>query len=335
MRSLRFPVSASAGGYSLIDMMHPGPPRCPATLPPMRVLRADALLMLVAIVWGIGFVIQRTAMETIGPMTFTAVRLLIGMASMLPLLLVARRLQPATLKKTSRRKLLLGLVGAGTAMCLGAVLQQTGLVHTTAGVAGFITGLYVVFVPLLGLLVGYFVRWTTWSAVAVATGGLYLLSVHGQPTVNLGDILVLLGSIAWAAQVLITGWLAVRCDPVRIALFQTAFAGFITLGFAIPWEQPEIAAVLTLWPEFLFSGVLAVGAAFLLQIIAQQDAPPAHTAVLLAMEAVFGALAGWAFLAEELSPTQITGCLLMFLGIVLAQLRPPRPLERGGTESTA
>ncbi len=291
--------------------------------------------MLVAIIWGVGFVIQRTAMETVGPVTFTAVRLLVGMASMMPLLLIARRLQPAHIKPTSRKKLLLGLTGAGAAMCFGAVLQQAGLVHTTAGIAGFITGLYVVFVPLLGLFVGYFVRWTTWSAVAVATGGLYLLSVHGQPTLNPGDALVLLGSIAWATQVLIIGWLAVRCDPVRIAIFQTAFAGFVTLCFAIPWEQPELATVISLWPEFLFSGVLAVGAAFLLQIIAQQDAPPAHTAVLLAMEAVFGALAGWAFLCEELSPTQIVGCLLMFIGIVLAQLRPPRPLERAAPNASA
>jgi drug/metabolite transporter (DMT)-like permease len=236
------------------------------------------------------------------------------------------------MKRTSRGKLLLALTGAGLAMCFGAVLQQAGLVHTTAGIAGFITGLYVVFVPLLGLVVGYFVRWTTWSAVAVATAGLYLLSVHGQPTLNPGDLLVLLGSIAWATQVLIIGWLALRCDPVRIAVYQTAFAGVVTLGVAIPWEQPELAAVLLLWPEFLFSGVLAVGAAFLLQIIAQQDAPPAHAAVLLAMEAVFGALAGWAFLSEELSATQLVGCLLMFIGIVLAQLRPPRPLEQDSIE---
>jgi drug/metabolite transporter (DMT)-like permease len=141
--------------------------------------------------------------------------------------------------------------------------------------------------------------------------------------------LVLLGSIAWAAQVLITGWLAVRCDPVRIAIFQTAFAGLLTLGIALSWEQPEIAGLLDIWPELLFSGVLAVGAAFLIQIIAQQDAPPAHTAVILALEAVFGAIAGWAFLNEMLSPIQVLGCIVMFVGIVLAQLRPPRGLEDG------
>ena len=295
----------------------------------MKILRADALLLLVAIIWGVGFVIQRMAMESVGPVTFTGVRLLIGTLSMLPLIPLARRLAPATLKPVSRQKLLLGMIGAGLAMSAGAVLQQAGLVHTSAGIAGFITGLYVVFVPILGLFLGYFVRWTTWAAVLVATAGLYLLSVQGQPTLNPGDGLVLLGSIAWAAQVLITGWLAVRCDPVRIAIIQTAFAGLLTLGIALSWEQPEIAGLLDIWPELLFSGVLAVGAAFLIQIIAQQDAPPAHTAVILALEAVFGAIAGWAFLNEVLSPIQVLGCIVMFVGIVLAQLRPPRGLEDG------
>lgn len=301
----------------------------------MQVLRADALLLLVAIIWGVGFVIQRTAMESVGPVTFTGVRLLIGTVSMLPLLPLAGRLAPKLTKPVSRRHLLLGLTGAGLAMSFGAVLQQAGLVYTTAGIAGFITGLYVVFVPLLGLLVGYFVRWTTWAAVLVATGGLYMLSVQGQPALNPGDGLVLLGSVAWAAQVLIIGWLALRCDPVRIAIFQTCFAGVLTLAIAIPWEQPEFAALISIWPELLYSGVLAVGAAFLIQIIAQQDAPPAHAAVLLALEAVFGAWAGWAFLNEQLTGTQIVGCLVMFVGIVLAQLRPPRPLESRASEPEA
>lgn len=298
----------------------------------MRVLRADALLLLVAIIWGVGFVIQRMAMETVGPITFTGVRLLIGTISILPLLPLAKRLSPATLRPVSRQKLLFGMIGAGLAMAAGSVLQQAGLVYTSAGIAGFITGLYVVFVPILGLFIGYFVRWTTWAAVLVATAGLYLLSVQGQTMLNPGDGLVLLGSIAWAAQVLITGWLAVRCDPVRIALFQTAFAGLLTLGIAISWEQLEISALLGIWPELLYSGVLAVGAAFLIQVIAQQNAPPAHAAVLLALEAVFGAIAGWAFLNEILSPIQLLGCVVMLAGIVLAQLRTPRGLEDGRME---
>ena len=292
----------------------------------MRVFRADALLLLVALIWGVGFVIQRTAMDTIGPITFTGVRLLIGSLSMLPLLPLAAKMAPKNPRPTSKSALLLGLCAAGMAMSLGAVLQQAGLVYTSAGIAGFITGLYVVFVPLLGLLVGYFVRWTTWAAVLLATGGLYLLSVQGQSTPNIGDLLVLLGAVAWGAQFLIIGWLAVRADPVRIAIFQTTFAGVLVLLAAVLWESPDPAAILAIWPEFLYSGVLAVGAAFLIQIIAQQDAPPAHAAVILAMEAVFGALAGWAFLSEQLTLTQLIGCAVMLVGILLAQLRPPRAM---------
>lgn len=294
----------------------------------MRVFRADALLLLVAVIWGVGFVIQRMAMDAVGPVTFTGIRFLIGTISMLPLIPLAKRLSPPRMRPVSRGHLLLGLVGAGLAMTLVAVLQQAGLVHTTAGIAGFITGLYVVFVPIIGLLIGYFVRWTTWTAVLVATGGLYLLSVEGQPSLNPGDLLLLAGAAAWAVQFLILGWLAVRCDPVRVTIFQTAFAGILTLIAAMVWENPNVAAIFSIWPEFLYSGILAVGAAFLIQIIAQQDAPPAHAAVLLAFEAVFGAIAGWAFLSEELEPIQLIGCVLMFTGIVFAQLRPPRPLEK-------
>ena len=292
----------------------------------MRTIRADALLMLGAIICGVGFVVHRTANESVGPITFSGARFLLGAILLVPLLRYGTRLSTSPRLPASRSSLMLGMLGAGLAMTIGGVLQQIGLVYTSAGIAGFITGLYVIFVPLIGLLIGYFVRWSTWLAVVVAMLGLYLLTVEGQPSLNIGDLYILFATVAWAAQVLIIGWLALRADPIRIAIVQNSMAAVILTILAFILEEPDLHALSSIWPELLYSGGLAVGLAFLLQIIAQQHAPPAHAAVLLAMEAVFAALAGWAFLSETLHPIQLIGCILMFIGIVLAQLRPPRPM---------
>lgn len=293
----------------------------------MRVLRADAFLLLVALIWGVGFVVQRTAMETVGPLTFTAARFLVGALVLVPMLVLASRLMPPTPRPAERRHIVLALIGAGVSLALGGAFQQWGLVHTSAGEAGFITGLYVVFVPLLGIMVGYLVRWTVWVAVAVAVVGMWLLSVQGKAHFNVSDLLVLAATIPWAIQVLIVGWLALRLDAATIAVTQTGIAAVLTLVTAVIIEQPSTGPILSLWPELLYSGGLAVGVAFFLQTLGQQDAPPAHTAVLISMEAVFGAIAGWYWLSEQLTGTQLVGCVLMFAAILIAQAKPARSMR--------
>ena len=285
------------------------------------------MLLLVAIIWGFGFVVQRTAMETVGPMTFTAVRFLIGAAVLVPLVGWGRRFTPPHRSPAHRWKFFVVMALAAGSMAAGGILQQVGLVYTSAGVAGFITGLYVVIVPLLGLCIGYFVRGTTWTAAIIATVGLYLLSVQGQHSINPGDGLVLAGAVAWSVQLLAVGWLAMRHNPVMVTIIMTGAAGVLALVVAIPLEHPTLHSIISAGPELAYSGPLAVGLAFLLQVVAQRHAPPAHAAVILAFEAVFGALAGWALLQEYLSGIQIIGCSLMFAGILLSQLRPPKPLQ--------
>ena len=299
---------------------------------PSRVLRADAILLIVALIWGLGFVVQKTAMggdDPIGPMSFAASRLLLGGIFLLPLLLLGKRLCPARVapKHLRRRALLM----AGVLLAAGAILQQWGLVYTDAGVAGFVTGLYVVFVPLLGLCVGYRVHGTTWVAAMLALLGMYLLSVSGRGEINPGDLLVLGGAVCWAAQVLVIGWIAPAMDPIRLALGQNLIAGVLASVAAIVIEAPSLSHVWAVAWELAYSGPIAIGIAFFLQILAQRHAPPAHTAILLATEAVFGALAGWALLNEQFTTAMLWGCGAVLTAMVVAQFKRPATMPTAAT----
>ena len=286
----------------------------------------EACLLLAAVIWGAGFVAQKLGMEHIGPWSFTGFRYAIAAICMLPLLLWPRHghsdpHDPPS-NHSSWRNILLGGGAAGLMIAIGGVLQQTGIEQTSAGNAGFITGLYVILVPMLGLFIGYVVRATVWVGAALAILGLYLLSIQGVEQVNTGDLLVFLGTFAWATQVLIIGWASPRCDPIRLAIIQTSAAALITLiAAAIVEGLSWHAAWEARWP-LLYSGILATSVAFTLQIIAQKHTPPALAAILLSLEAVFAAAAGWLLLQEQLEAIQLAGCGLMLGGILISQLNP-------------
>jgi len=288
------------------------------------ILKADAMLLLVAVIWGVGFVVQKTAMsgaDPIGPLTFAGTRLLIGGIILLPLLLVARRWRPTRLASSGQQWK--AMAGAGALLAGGGMLQQWGLVYTEAGVAGFVTGLYVVLVPLLGLFIGYRVSRNTWVATALAVVGMYLLSVTGRPALNPGDLLVLGGAVCWAAQVLVIGWIAPRMCPVKLAVGQNLIGGLLATAVAVMVETTTAAQLQTVLWELAYAGPLAIGLAFFLQILAQRDAPPAHTAILLSMEAVFGAIAGAALLQERLTGIMLLGCAVVLVAMLVAQRKPP------------
>ena len=287
-----------------------------------KILKADVLLLILAIIWGSGFIAQKLPMDLIGPMTFITIRLLLGAVFLVPFLLL-RRSTPKS-EFPGWRKLWPGLLGVIAMVFLGTWLQQVGLVTTEAGTAGFITGLYVIFTPVLGLFIGYRVRGLTWLATIIAVIGLFMLTVAGRPSVNAGDLLILLSAIAWAGQILFVGWLAPKVDALLLTVIQLGGAGLLCLAIT-PFFEPFVLEIILQckWP-LLYSGLVASGLAFLLQAAAQQDAPPAHAAILISLESVFAVLAGWLMLNEELSPVQFVGCGIMFFAIILAQIKPPR-----------
>jgi drug/metabolite transporter (DMT)-like permease len=282
--------------------------------------KADALLLLAAAIWGAAFVAQRFAMRHLGPLGFNGVRFALGALALLPLIPLRRLSNDA---QRGRLYLAGGLL-AGTVLFVGATLQQIGLVYTTAGKGGFITGLYVVFVPILGLFVGHRTTLPTWLGVGLATAGLYLLSVSRRLEVNLGDALVLACALVWAVHVLLMTRFSPRTDPILLAAVQSGATAVLSLLAALAFERNTLAGMLAAKWAILYGGLCSVGVAYTLQVIGQRATPPAHAAILLSFEAVFAALAGGLLLGEVLGRRERLGCALMLVGIIVSQVRRAR-----------
>lgn len=291
-------------------------------------LASDALLLLTAAIWGFAFTAQRVGMEHVGPFTFNGVRFLLGAAVLVPLVLRARNAQlpeQASRPKASVRAYAVGGLLAGCALFAGASLQQVGLVYTTAGKAGFITGLYVVFVPLLGLFAGQRPGAGTWLGAVAAAAGMYLLSINESFSVNsigYGDALVLGCAVCFALHVLLIGYLAPRLESITLSCLQFGWCGALSLVTAAVVEDVAWSGIAAAGLPILYGGLFSVGVAYTLQVVAQRKAKPTHAAILLSMESVFAALGGYLFLGEVMSGRAVFGCALMLSGMLASQLRP-------------
>ncbi len=281
--------------------------------------KANLLLLIAAVIWGFSFVAQRVGMRYVGPLTFNGVRFALGAAALIPLLMWERKNGPRAADGGDRALVLKGGVVAGLVLFMGATLQQYGVVYTTAGKAGFITGLYVVFVPLLGLLVGQKTGRFVWAGALTAAVGLYLLSAKGIVGIDPGDGLVLLSALFWATHVLVIGRLSRRVAPVRLAVTQFTVVSILSLVGAVLFETIELATLRAAAIPILYGGLLTVAVAYTLQVVAQRRAQPAHAAIILSFESVFAVLGGWLVLSEGLSVRALIGCALMLAGILLAQ----------------
>ncbi len=287
-----------------------------------EVLQTNALLLLIALIWGFGFVAQRLGMEHVGPFTFNGIRFILGGLCLLPL---AMRSQRATL--LPGHKAINPLIAGGCAgalLFIAATLQQAGLLYTTAGKAGFITGIYVVFIPLFGLLLGKRSNVGTWFGVGLAMAGLYLLSVNETLQLNFGDILELAGALFWALHVIALAYLSPRTSPVRLAMIQFYICGACSLVVAVLFESMSLESIRAAYLALLYSSFISVGAGYTLQVVALQKANPTHAAILMSMEAPFAALGGWLFLQEILTPRAMVGSGLMLAAILITQLWPKR-----------
>lgn len=288
-----------------------------------QTLKSDSFLLLAAVIWGFAFVAQRVGMEYVGPFGFNGVRFALGGLALLPLLFRNGWRNSETSSRDggaySFPRLGGGLL-AGLVLFCGASFQQVALVYTTAGNAGFITGLYVVLVPIIGMALGHRTHAGTWFGAALAAVGLYLLSVVEPWTISPGDLLVLIGAFFWAGHVHLIGWLSPRQDPLKIAFLQYAACAGLSLIVAAAIEHNTLSRYLAAAIPILYGGVLSVGVAYTLQVVAQKHARPAHAAIILSLEAVFAAIGGWIILGETLTARAITGCALMFCGMLLSQL---------------
>ena len=278
-------------------------------------------MLITAVIWGSTFVAQAMGMEHIGPLLYTGLRFLLGALVILPLVLLTRSHTDSSERKFSRQ-MIIGSLVLGTVLTLGINLQQIGLLFTSVTNSGFITGLYVILVPVFGLFIGMRTGIGTWAGALVALVGMLLLSVNDDYSVAPGDWLQLFGAACWAAHVLLVGALASRYDPIRVAFLQFLVCAVISLVLALIFEQLDWQNIVLAMPAILYGGLLAVGIGFTLQVVAQKDAITSHAAIILSLEAVFAALAAWLFLGETLSLRGFVGCALMLSGMLLAQLAP-------------
>jgi drug/metabolite transporter (DMT)-like permease len=293
----------------------------------LTTLGADSLLLAAAIIWGTGFVAQNLGSKHLSAFAFTGLRFTAGTLLLLPLLAFAP--WPTHVDRaTSRRATLRGGLFAGLIMLCAANVQQFGLASTTASNGAFITSLYVVFVPFIGLFAKQKLGWPIWCGVVLAAVGLALLGIEPGFTINAGDPWVLLCALLWAFHVAVVGKYSRDAEPIRLSLIQLGMTGVVALSIASARGEVTAAAVDDAKWALIYGAVLPVAVAFTLQVIAQRKAPPTHTALILSLESVFGMASGIAFLGERPNMQKYIGAALMLAGVVVSQvIRPKAVLE--------
>lgn len=284
-------------------------------------MKNNILLVLTALIWGCAFVAQSVGMDFVGPFTFNMARFLIGAIVLLPVIWFMDRQRKTGAEKGAGQKILIiGGICCGIALAVASTLQQWGILFTTVGKAGFITAMYIVIVPLLGIFIGKKVRPLIIGCVAIAVVGFYFLCMTESLRLGLGDFLVLLCAIAFSIHILVIDHFSPKVDGVKMSAIQFLTAAIISAVPTLLWEQPVFTEILQAWQPVLYAGVMSCGVAYTLQIIAQKNADPTVASLLLSLESVFSVLAGWVLLGQGLSLKEMFGCVLIFCAIILAQL---------------
>ena len=284
-------------------------------------MKNNILLVLTALIWGCAFVAQSVGMDYVGPFTFNMARFLIGAIVLLPVIwFMDRQRKTGAEKGAGQKTLIIGGICCGIALAVASTLQQWGILFTTVGKAGFITAMYIVIVPLLGIFIGKKVRPLIIGCVAIAVVGFYFLCMTESLRLGLGDFLVLLCAIAFSIHILVIDHFSPKVDGVKMSAIQFLTAAIISAVPTLLWEQPVFTEILQAWQPVLYAGVMSCGVAYTLQIIAQKNADPTVASLLLSLEYVFSVLAGWVLLGQGLSLKEMFGCVLIFCAIILAQL---------------
>lgn len=285
-----------------------------------QIIKSNLFLLLAAAIWGLAFVAQRIGAQYVGSFTFNGIRFALGSLSLIPLILFSRCNSKSKIDNKPARVLPAGVI-AGTILFMGATLQQLGLVETSAGKAAFITGLYIVIVPLSGIFLKHRLSVTSWCGVAIATIGLYFLSVTENFSIVRGDLLELAGAFFWAGHILVIDYFTKRIEPLKLCLIQFLTCSFLSMAAALFYESITLSGIKQAIIPILYGGVFSVGIAYTLQAVGQKHAKPAHAAIILSLESVFASLGGWLILQENLGFRGYMGCLLMLTGMLLSQLQ--------------
>ena len=301
-------------------------------------VRNSLLLLLTATIWGTAFVAQSVGMDYVGPFTFTFARSIIGGIVLIPCIWFLRQWKAKNnmeaLEQEEGNPIVtkvewIGGIFCGIALFAASNFQQIGISYTTVGKAGFITALYVIIVPIMGLFFKKKVSLVIWLCVFLSVIGLYLLCMtEGSFTLAYGDLLVLICAILFSVHIMVIDYFSPKGDGVVMSCIQFFVCGLLSGIVMLFVENPEIGNMLAAKGPILYAGVLSSGVAYTLQIVGQKDMNPTIASLILCLESVVSALAGWLILKEALSSREIFGCVLMFAAIVLAQMPIPAKRKR-------
>lgn len=285
---------------------------------------SNCMLLLTALIWGFAFAAQSDAMEHIGPFTFNMLRNIIAGVFLIPCIAIIRKLQKnkdTSIKKyKSKKQMLTGGVLCGILLFISSSFQQIGIIYTSAGKSGFITALYIIIVPILGIFFKKKISKKVWLSAIIAVIGFYLLCINAEFSINIGDLLTLACALFFSFHILIVDYYSPRVEGVVLSCIQFFVCGILSLLFTFIFEKPNMPAILNAWVPILYAGVLSSAVGYTLQILAQNNTEPTIASLIMSLESVFAALAGWLILNETLGAKELAGCCLVFTGIVITQL---------------
>ena len=298
----------------------------------MTRLQANSLLLLSGAIWGAGFVAQSTAMEAIGPLWFIGLRFALAALVAAPLALWEHRKAQAPMPKSSLRNFL----WIGLALFAGAVTQQVGLLSTSVTNSGFLTGLYVVFVPVLSVI---FLRrkphWIIWPGALMATFGIFLLSGGHLAGLSNGDFLTITCAVFWAIQLILVGQFSASTGrPMAISLVQFSVCAVLGCAAGAVFEPLNLAAVTNALPEILYAGIFSSGVGFICQVVGQRYTTAPQAAIFLSSEALFAALFGVLLLGETIAPIGYAGCAIIFAAMLIVEIAPELGKSRRAAAGT-
>ena len=286
-------------------------------------IKGNVILMITALIWGTAFVAQSVGMDYVGPFTFITARYIIGGVFLLPCIYLLDKMNKKTVTESSyndKKTLLVAGTLCGIALFTASCFQQIGIQYTTVGKSGFITSLYIVIVPLLGILFKKKVSAKVWISVVISLIGLYLLCMNEDFSISRGDFLILICAFCFSIHILIIDKYSSLVDGVRMSCIQFFIAGLLGVIPMLFFEHPKITDILNACTPILYAGIMSSGVAYTLQIIGQRYTSPVLATLIMSLESVFAALSGWIILGEILSLKEFAGCCLVFAAIILAQL---------------
>ena len=292
-------------------------------------LKGNMILLLTAVVWGISFISQSKGVELISPVTFNGVRCMLGSVVLIPVILFLdynKKKKGISVQKIDKTLLLGGLI-CGTFLCLASTVLTAGMLNTTPGKSGFITALYMIIIPIIGLFIGKRPSIAVIVSVLIATVGMYLMCIDSAFSINKGDVLTLLCAFLFSGHNLAIDYFSPKVDGVKLACLQFFVSGALNLIYMFLFEKPELSPILNCWASIGYSGIMSCGVAYTLQIVGQKYTDPTSASIIMSLESVFATLStvilislGWNLTGGALTIREILGCVLMFIAIILVQL---------------